>query len=114
MRALPHSSHERHLSGEQSEPPPDGNGSGHAGHLSKFIAEKRPLKMCFLAPELYSGDLRHNPDAIKLFTDHALGGDGKGYRYWLLATSTGPACRGGGASTSRHWCWPATTIRWCR
>lgn len=38
-----------------------------------------------IAPQLYGGDLRRDPQAIKLFTDHARGGDRRGYRYQLLA-----------------------------
>jgi poly(3-hydroxyalkanoate) depolymerase len=37
------------------------------------------------APELYGGDLRTNPEAIKLFTDHARAGHPTGYRYQMLA-----------------------------
>jgi pimeloyl-ACP methyl ester carboxylesterase len=38
-----------------------------------------------IAPQIYGGELRRNPDAIKLFTDHARGGDKRGYRYQLLS-----------------------------
>jgi len=38
-----------------------------------------------VAPELYGGDLRRDPEAIKLFADHARSGDARGYRYQLLA-----------------------------
>lgn len=37
-----------------------------------------------VAPDLYGGDLRRNPEAVKLFTDHAKGGDPHRYRYQLL------------------------------
>ncbi|RZT94926.1 poly(3-hydroxyalkanoate) depolymerase [Rivibacter subsaxonicus] len=38
-----------------------------------------------IAPELYGGDLRSRPEAIKLFTDHARAGHPTGYRYQMLA-----------------------------
>ena len=38
-----------------------------------------------VAPELYGGDLRTRPEAIKLFTDHARAGHPTGYRYQMLA-----------------------------
>lgn len=61
---------------------------GHPRTLLKMINPRRYLDKGYMkrvAPELYGGDLRHNPDAIKLFTDHARGGDARGYRYQLLA-----------------------------
>jgi poly(3-hydroxyalkanoate) depolymerase len=61
---------------------------GHPRVLLKMINPRRYLDKGYMkrvAPELYGGDLRHNPDAIKLFTDHARGGDPRGYRYQLLA-----------------------------
>ncbi|HSW21182.1 MAG TPA: alpha/beta fold hydrolase, partial [Burkholderiaceae bacterium] len=41
--------------------------------------------MARVAPEIYGGDLRRNPEAIRAFTHHAHGGHPKGYRYQLLA-----------------------------
>jgi poly(3-hydroxyoctanoate) depolymerase len=61
---------------------------GHPRVLLKMINPRRYVDKGYMkrvAPELYGGDLRHNPDAIKLFTDHARGGDPRGYRYQLLA-----------------------------
>jgi poly(3-hydroxyoctanoate) depolymerase len=61
---------------------------GHPRVLLKVINPRRYMDKGYMkrvAPELYGGDLRHNPDAIKLFTDHASGGDAIGYRYQLLA-----------------------------
>ena len=49
-----------------------------------------------IAPDIYGGTLRSDPDAIKLFTDHAKGGDPVGYRYQLLAMLTW---------TSLPWLW---------
>ena len=56
--------------------------------LFKMINPRRYLDKGYMkrvAPELYGGELRSNPDAIKLFTDHAKGGSKKGYRYQMLA-----------------------------
>jgi poly(3-hydroxyalkanoate) depolymerase len=56
--------------------------------LLKMIDPRRYLDKGYMkrvAPQLYGGELRGNPDAIKLFTDHARGGDARGYRYQLLA-----------------------------
>ena len=61
---------------------------GHPRVLLKMINPRRYVDKGYMkrvAPELYGGDLRHNPEAIKLFTDHARGGDPTGYRYQLLA-----------------------------
>lgn len=61
---------------------------GHPRVLLKMINPRRYMDKGYMkrvAPELYGGDLRHNPDAINLFTDHARGGDARGYRYQLLA-----------------------------
>ena len=61
---------------------------GHPRVLLKMVNPRRYLDKGYMkrvAPELYGGDLRHNPDAIQLFTDHARGGDARGYRYQLLA-----------------------------
>ncbi|MEJ8821861.1 poly(3-hydroxyalkanoate) depolymerase [Variovorax humicola] len=56
--------------------------------LWKMVNPKRYTDkgyMKSIAPDIYGGSLRTNPDAIKLFTEHARGGDPKGYRYQLLA-----------------------------
>jgi len=61
---------------------------GHPRVLLKMVNPRRYLDKGYMksvAPELYGGALRNDPDAIKLFTDHASGGDRKGYRYQLLA-----------------------------
>jgi poly(3-hydroxyalkanoate) depolymerase len=61
---------------------------GHPRVLLKMVNPRRYMDKGYMkrvAPELYGGDLRHNPDAIRLFTDHARGGDARGYRYQLLA-----------------------------
>lgn len=56
--------------------------------LMKMASPKRYTEKGYMkriAPDLYGGDLRGNPEAIKLFTDHAKGGDKRGYQYQLLA-----------------------------
>lgn len=61
---------------------------GHPRVLLKMVNPRRYLDKGYMkrvAPELYGGDLRDDPDAIKLFTDHARGGHPRGYRYQLLA-----------------------------
>ena len=61
---------------------------GHPRVLMKMASPRRYIEKGYMkrvAPELYGGDLRHNPEAIKLFTDHAKGGDPRGYRYQLFA-----------------------------
>jgi poly(3-hydroxyalkanoate) depolymerase len=61
---------------------------GHPRVLLKMVNPRRYRDkgyMTRVAPEIYGGDLRRNPEAIKLFTDHARGGDARGYRYQLLA-----------------------------
>jgi len=61
---------------------------GHPRVLLKMLNPRRYTEkgyMTRVAPELYGGDLRRNPEAIGLFTDHAKGGHPKGYRYQLLA-----------------------------
>lgn len=61
---------------------------GHPSVLFKMINPRRYLDKGYMkrvAPELYGGALRTDPDAIKLFTDHARGGSKKGYRYQMLA-----------------------------
>lgn len=61
---------------------------GNPSVLLKMVNPRRYLDKGYMkrvAPLLYGGDLRTDPDAIKLFTDHAKGGDKKGYRYQMLA-----------------------------
>lgn len=56
--------------------------------LAKMVDPRRYLDKGYMkrvAPELYGGRLRQDPDAIRLFTDHARAGDRVGYRYQLLA-----------------------------
>lgn len=56
--------------------------------LLKMVNPRRYVDKGYMkrvAPELYGGDLRNNPDAIKLFTDHARGGHPTGYKYQMLA-----------------------------
>ena len=67
--------------------------------LLKMVDPRRYVDkgyMARVAPELYGGRLRSDPDAIKLFTDHARGGDRRGYRYQLLAMA---------GWTSLPWLW---------
>ena len=61
---------------------------GRPSVLMKMASPKRYTEKGYMqriAPELYGGALRDNPEAIKLFTDHAKGGDKRGYQYQLLA-----------------------------
>jgi poly(3-hydroxyalkanoate) depolymerase len=61
---------------------------GHPRALLKMVNPRRYVDKGYMqriAAELYGGELRTNPDAIKLFTDHARGGSAKGYRYQVLA-----------------------------
>jgi poly(3-hydroxyoctanoate) depolymerase len=61
---------------------------GHPRTLLKMVNPRRYVDKGYMkrvAPQLYGGALRDNPEAIKLFTDHARGGDARGYRYQLLA-----------------------------
>ena len=61
---------------------------GRPSVLMKMINPRRYVDkgyMASIAPELYGGDLRKDPAAIRLFTDHARAGDRRGYRYQLLA-----------------------------
>lgn len=61
---------------------------GRPGVLMKMASPQRYLDKSYMkriAPDIYGGTLRSDPDAIKLFTDHAKGGDPVGYRYQLLA-----------------------------
>lgn len=56
--------------------------------LVKMVDPRRYLDKGYMkrvAPQLYGGRLRDDPDAIRLFTDHARAGDRTGYRYQLLA-----------------------------
>jgi poly(3-hydroxyalkanoate) depolymerase len=61
---------------------------GHPRVLLKMVNPRRYADKGYLsrvAPELYGGDLRNDPGAIKLFADHARGGHPRGYRYQMLA-----------------------------
>ena len=61
---------------------------GRPAVLMKMASPQRYLDKGYMkriAPEIYGGQLRTDPEAIKLFTDHAKGGDPVGYRYQLLA-----------------------------
>lgn len=61
---------------------------GRLSALLKMVNPRRYVDKAYLkqvAPELYGGDLRNNPDAIAMFADHARGGHAKGYRYQMLA-----------------------------
>lgn len=56
--------------------------------LVKMVDPRRYLDKGYMkrvAPDLYGGRLRDDPEAIRLFTDHARAGDRIGYRYQLLA-----------------------------
>ena len=55
--------------------------------LLKMVDPRRYIDKGYMkriAPQLYGGRLRGEAEAIKLFTDHARGGDRRGYRYQLL------------------------------
>ena len=76
---------------------------GHPSVLLKMLNPRRYVDKGYMkrvAPDLYGGALRDQPEAIRLFTDHARGGNPKGYRYQMLAMlgwTSGPAhhrCRG--------------------
>ena len=72
---------------------------GNPRMLLKMVHPRRYLDkgyMARVAPELYGGDLRTDPEAIKLFTDHARAGHPRGYRYQLLAMA---------GWTSLPWLW---------
>jgi poly(3-hydroxyalkanoate) depolymerase len=61
---------------------------GNPRTLLKMVNPRRYVDKGYMkrvAPTLYGGALRDDPSAIKLFTDHARGGDPRGYRYQLLA-----------------------------
>ncbi len=61
---------------------------GHPRVLLKMVNPRRYVEKGYMrriAAELYGGDLRRDPDAIRLFTDHAHGGSARGYRYQILA-----------------------------
>ena len=51
-------------------------------HPSRYT-DKEYLKR--VAPELYGGDVRNDPAALRCFLDHARGGHPRGYRYQMLA-----------------------------
>ena len=56
--------------------------------LLKMVHPRRYVDKGYLrriAPELYGGDLRNDPESINLFIDHARGGHPKGYKYQMLA-----------------------------
>lgn len=56
--------------------------------LLKMVSPRRYTEKDYMrraAPELYGGDLRNDPEAIRSFTDHARGGHPTGYRYQMLA-----------------------------
>jgi poly(3-hydroxyalkanoate) depolymerase len=61
---------------------------GRPSVLYKMVNPRRYIDktyMARIAPEIYGGDLRRDPDAIDLFVSHARGGSKRGYRYQLLA-----------------------------
>ena len=61
---------------------------GHPRTLLKMVNPRRYVDKGYMkrvAPQLYGGALRDDPEAIKLFIDHARAGDARGYRYQLLA-----------------------------
>jgi poly(3-hydroxyalkanoate) depolymerase len=61
---------------------------GHPRVLLKMLHPQRYRDKGYMkrvAPELYGGDLRTDPGAIKLFSDHARAGHPTGYRYQMLA-----------------------------
>ena len=61
---------------------------GRLSVLLKMVNPRRYLDKQYmegLAPTLYGGQLRSNPQAIKLFTAHVRGGSKQGYRYQMLA-----------------------------
>lgn len=72
---------------------------GHPRVLLKMVNPRRYRDKGYMqrvAPELYGGRLRDDATAIRLFTDHARGGDPVGYRYQLLAMA---------GWTSLPWLW---------
>ena len=72
---------------------------GRPSVLLKMINPRRYLDkgyMQSIAPDLYGGDLRRDAQAVKLFTQHAKGGDPTGYKYQLLAMA---------GWTSLPWLW---------
>lgn len=61
---------------------------GRLSVLAKMIDPRRYTDkgyMARIAPHIYGGDMRTDPQAIRLFTDHMRGGSRLGYRYQLLA-----------------------------
>ena len=56
--------------------------------LTKMVSPKRYSDkgyMHSIAPDIYGGKLRSDPEAVKLFTNNARGGDPTGYKYQILA-----------------------------
>lgn len=56
--------------------------------LYKMVNPRRYIDksyMARIAPEIYGGDLRRDPDAIEMFTSHARAGSKHGCNYQLLA-----------------------------
>lgn len=61
---------------------------GHPRVLLKMVNPRRYMDKGYMkrvAPDLYGGDLRKQPEAVRLFTDHARAGHPTGYRYQMLA-----------------------------
>jgi poly(3-hydroxyalkanoate) depolymerase len=61
---------------------------GHPRVLWKMINPRRYFDKSYMkraAPDLYGGILRNSPEAIKLFTEHARGGNPTGYKYQMYA-----------------------------
>lgn len=61
---------------------------GRPSVLVKMIDPRRYFDgkyMARVAPQLYGGDLRNDPDAIQMFIAHARAGSKRGYRYQLMA-----------------------------
>jgi len=61
---------------------------GHPRVLMKMANPRRYIDKGYMkriAPDIYGGELRSNPEAIKLFTQHARGGTKRGYQYQMLA-----------------------------
>lgn len=61
---------------------------GRPSVLVKMIDPRRYFDgkyMARVAPQIYGGDLRRDPDAIEMFIAHARAGSKRGYRYQLMA-----------------------------
>jgi poly(3-hydroxyalkanoate) depolymerase len=72
---------------------------GHPRVLWKMINPRRYTDRHYMrriAPDIYGGALRTNPEAIEMFTRHAHGGHPRGYRYQMLAMA---------GWTSLPWLW---------